>query len=105
MPDYENDDNVIVKDKQETKKAPPPKQYKVLLHNDNYTTMEFVIQVLETVFHKNVQDATKIMLDVHKRGVGVGGIYSKEVAETKSHKVMVLATQEEMPFKSTIEPE
>ena len=64
--------------------AREPSMYKVLLLNDDYTTMEFVVQVLMGVFHKSVEDATRIMLNVHRRGVGVCGVYTYEVAETKS---------------------
>ena len=60
-----------------------PERYKVLLHNDDYTTMEFVVRVLETVFHKTLAQAVEIMLSVHKSGLGVCGVYTVEVAETK----------------------
>lgn len=80
-----------------------PKLYKVLLHNDDYTSMEFVILVLKKFFAKNETDAYKIMLDVHQQGVGVAGIYSYEVAETKSMHVNQFAKSNEYPLKSSIE--
>jgi len=80
----------------------PPK-YKVLLHNDDYTTMEFVVYVLKTVFSKSEADAVQIMLAVHKNGVGICGIYTAELAETKVAKVRSLARKEGYPLKCTME--
>lgn len=77
--------------------------YKVLLHNDDYTTMEFVVQVLMLVFHKSVEQATHIMLNVHKRGVGMCGVYTFEVAETKVATVTRLARENGHPLKCTME--
>jgi len=82
-----------------------PPLYKVLLHNDDYTTMEFVVEVLRTVFHHDPDRAMRIMLSVHQRGVGVAGTYPKEVAETKAEKVMSLARAAEFPLLCTVEPE
>lgn len=82
-----------------------PKKYKVLLHNDDYTTMEFVIFILQTVFHKNIDEAEAIMLSVHQKGTGVCGIYTYEIAETKAQKVMSLAKSHSHPLISSIEPE
>jgi ATP-dependent Clp protease adaptor protein ClpS len=84
-------------------KLKPPVQYKVLLHNDDYTTMEFVVLVLEAVFHKGPAEATQIMLQVHKNGVGTCGIYSYEVAETKVEAVHEMARQHEFPLKASME--
>jgi ATP-dependent Clp protease adaptor protein ClpS len=84
-------------------KTKPPQQYKVLLHNDDYTTMEFVVFVLETIFHKNASEATQIMMNVHKLGVGVCGIYDFEIAETKVATVHALAKKYEFPLKSSME--
>ena len=78
--------------------------YKVLLHNDNYTSMEFVVLILEQVFHRSGPEAERIMLEVHRGGVGVAGIYTKEVAETKLAIVHTLARQHEFPLKCTVEP-
>lgn len=80
-----------------------PRLFKVLLHNDNYTTMDFVVHVLELVFHKSPAEATQIMLNVHQKGVGVCGIYPFDVAETKVAQVHVLAKQNEFPLKSSME--
>ncbi len=80
-----------------------PRLFKVLLHNDNYTTMDFVVHVLELVFHKSLAEATQIMLNVHQKGVGVCGIYPFDVAETKVAQVHVLAKQNEFPLKSSME--
>jgi len=82
-----------------------PKKYKVLLHNDDYTTMEFVIFVLEAVFNKNPHEAHQIMMQVHEQGVGVCGVYSLEIAETKTQKVLDLAKEEEHPLVCTFEAE
>lgn len=82
-----------------------PRKYKVILHNDDYTTMEFVILILKTVFHKNLAEAEKIMLEVHTKGQGVCGIYTYEIAESKSKKVELMAKERSHPLKCTIEPE
>ncbi len=82
-----------------------PKKYKVLLHNDDYTTMEFVIFILKQVFHKTTIDAEDIMLAVHNQGVGVCGIYTFDIAETKLNKVTQLAKENSQPLKCSIEPE
>lgn len=82
-----------------------PKKYKVLLHNDDYTTMEFVIFILQNIFHKNSTEAEKIMLAVHHQGVGICGIYTFEIAESKTNKVMQLAKENSQPLKCSMEPE
>jgi ATP-dependent Clp protease adaptor protein ClpS len=78
--------------------------YKVLLHNDNYTSMEFVVLILEQVFHRSESEAQRIMMEVHRGGVGVAGIYTKEIAETKVAVVQTLARQHEFPLRCTVEP-
>jgi ATP-dependent Clp protease adaptor protein ClpS len=83
----------------------PPSLWKVLLHNDDYTTQEFVVWVLETVFRKPEPEAVRIMLDVHKRGKGVAGIYPFDVADTKVAQVKTVAEQHEFPLLCTLEPE
>jgi len=80
-----------------------PSMYKVLLHNDDYTTMEFVVLVLMQVFHKPVEAATRIMLNVHQQGVGVCGLYTYEVAETKVETVIRMARENGHPLKCTME--
>ncbi|MBU2590530.1 MAG: ATP-dependent Clp protease adaptor ClpS [Nitrospinota bacterium] len=82
-----------------------PRMYRVILHNDDYTTMEFVISILMGVFHKSEAEAAHIMLNVHKKGVGLAGMYTREIAETKVLRVAELATKEEYPLKCTMEPE
>jgi len=91
---------VIVKAKPKTKK---PAMYKVLMLNDDYTPMEFVVHILERFFNKNRQEATRIMLHVHRRGVGVCGVYTYEVAETKVTQVMDFARQHQHPLQCTLE--
>lgn len=80
-----------------------PKQYRVILHNDDYTTMDFVIEVLVTVFHKSTAEATKIMLDVHKRGKGICGVYTYDIAATKAARVHQMAGIREFPLKCSLE--
>ncbi len=80
-----------------------PPLYKVLLHNDDYTTMEFVVMVLVTVFAKNSDEATRIMLNVHHQGIGIAGVYTREVAETKVAIVHRLARRYQFPLKCTLE--
>ncbi len=89
----------------EEKKVKKPEMYKVLLHNDNYTTMEFVVEVLMFVFNKPVKEATTIMLNVHTKGIGVCGVYTYEVAETKVNKVHSLAREYGFPLKCSMERE
>ena len=82
-----------------------PKMWKVLLHNDHYTTREFVVAVLVDVFHRSESEAVQIMLHVHTKGVGVAGVYSHDVAQTKIDKVHRLAQAYEYPLRLTMEPE
>jgi ATP-dependent Clp protease adaptor protein ClpS len=93
---------VVVKSKPKTKK---PSMYKVLLLNDDYTPMEFVVHVLERFFGKSRQEATEIMLHVHRRGVGICGVYTYEVAETKVTQVIDFARRNEHPLQCTLEKE
>lgn len=83
----------------------PPRSWRVLLHNDDYTTQEFVVWLLETVFGKTTTEATTIMLHVHHAGVGVAGIYTREVAETKVAAAERLAERHEYPLRVSMEPE
>lgn len=87
----------------ERPKVKKPKMYKVLLHNDHYTTMEFVVFILRNTFRRSEAEATQIMLHIHQNGVGVAGIYSKEIAETKSEKAMKLAEENNFPLQCTFE--
>ncbi len=80
-----------------------PKLFKVLLHNDDYTTMDFVIMVLQVVFRKNITAASEIMMNVHKKGVGVAGLYTREIAETKVAMVQELARKNEHPLRCSME--
>jgi ATP-dependent Clp protease adaptor protein ClpS len=82
-----------------------PKLYKVLMHNDDYTPMDFVIFVLKKIFNKDQNDSHKIMLDVHNRGVGVAGVYSFEVAETKVMQANQFAKNNQYPLKTSFEEE
>ncbi len=93
---------VAVKAKPKTKK---PSMYKVLMLNDDYTPMEFVVHVLERFFQKNKEEATRIMLHVHQRGVGVCGVFTYEVAETKVTEVMDFARRHQHPLQCTLEKE
>ena len=88
--------------KAEQKPALPP-LYKVLLHHDDYTPMEFVIYVLEHIFNKTAEESMNIMLHVHQKGVGVCGVYTMEIAETKAMQVMELALKNEHPLQCTVE--
>lgn len=80
-----------------------PSLYKVLLHNDDYTTMEFVVWVLQTVFHHDEATAAGIMLHVHKTGVGVAGTYPRDIAETRATRVEELARTHEFPLRTSLE--
>ena len=91
---------VVVRTRPKTRK---PAMYKVLMLNDDYTPMEFVVHILERFFNKSRQEATRIMLHVHKRGVGVCGVYTYEVAETKVTQVMDFARQHQHPLQCTLE--
>src|SRR5713226_819566 len=94
-------DHEVVTETEKKLKKPP--LYKVLLHNDDYTTKEFVVQVLQYVFHKEPTEAVQIMLHVHRKGIGVAGVFSYEIAETKVAVVESLARQNEYPLKCTME--
>jgi ATP-dependent Clp protease adaptor protein ClpS len=93
---------VVVRSRTKTKK---PSMYKVLMLNDDYTPMEFVVDVLERFFGKNIEEATRIMWHVHRRGVGICGVYTYEVAETKVNLVMDFAQENGHPLQCTLEKE
>lgn len=84
-------------------KPKKPSQFKVLMLNDDYTPMEFVVMVLKRVFHMDLEQATRVMLHVHQRGVGVCGIFPYEIAETKVNQVMDFARQNQHPLQCTLE--
>jgi len=94
--------DVATESKQKLQKPP---LYKVLLHNDNYTTMEFVVFVLTSVFHHSETDAIRIMLQVHHQEVGIAGVYTYEIAETKVAKASQLAREYDYPLLCTLEEE
>ncbi len=98
----EGDGSVSIQTRTRTKK---PSLYRVLILNDDYTPMEFVVFVLERIFNKSRDEATHIMLHVHQHGVGVCGVYTYEVAETKVAQVMDLARRNEHPLQCTMEKE
>ena len=80
-----------------------PKMYRVILHNDDYTTMDFVIEVLISIFHKPAADAARIMVDVHKKGKGICGVYTYDIAATRVMWVHQLARRREFPLKCSLE--
>ena len=94
--------NIVVKQKDKVK-IKKPRNYKVVMYNDDYTTMEFVINILVSVFNKKLMEAEKIMLDVHEKGKGVAGIYSYDIAITKVSTAMAMAKEKGFPFKLTVE--
>jgi len=102
LPGWDSDTDVAVE--QEHKLA-QPRMFRVLLHNDDYTTMEFVVAVLIQVFQMDQEKAVQVMLHVHERGVGIAGVYSFEIAETKVEQVTRLAREQEFPLLCTLEPE
>ena len=82
-----------------------PRMFRVLMHNDDYTTRDFVVYVLQAVFHHGEPEALRVMMHVHNTGIGVAGVFSREIAETKIRKVQRLAGQNEFPLRLTMEPE
>ena len=100
--DRRTDGQLLERTRQETKK---PELFKVLLLNDDYTTMEFVVEILEGVFHKQPAEAYRIMMAVHTQGQGLCGVYPFEVAETKVATVVDLARGNGFPLRAAMEPE
>ena len=98
----QSEENVAEKEMVDTEE---PSLYRVIILNDDYTSMEFVIQVLEAVFHKSPAEATQIMLSVHKKGAGLCGVYTREIAETKIAEVHDMAAENQFPLKCTMEME
>ncbi|MBK7976000.1 MAG: ATP-dependent Clp protease adaptor ClpS [Deltaproteobacteria bacterium] len=101
-PRPERDEGLAVRERPKTQK---PRLYKVLLHNDDFTTQEFVVHLLMEVFRKDFTEATAIMLHVHTKGVGVAGVYTRDVAETKLEVATKLAREAGMPLQLTLEAE
>jgi ATP-dependent Clp protease adaptor protein ClpS len=81
-----------------------PEEYRVMLLNDHYTTMDFVVEILMVIFHKSVEDANQIMLDVHRKGRGMVGVYPWDIATTKADQVHAAARQNGFPLRCTVEP-
>ncbi|MFA5718385.1 MAG: ATP-dependent Clp protease adapter ClpS [Desulfobulbaceae bacterium] len=93
-------EKTFIRDKEELKEPP---LYKVLLHNDDYTTMDFVVMILETVFKKDKGEAIRIMLNVHHQGLGIAGVYTREIGETKIAVVHGLARKQQFPLRCSLE--
>jgi ATP-dependent Clp protease adaptor protein ClpS len=106
MSDYpetiHNDDVALATARPKLKRPP---LYRVLLLNDDYTTMEFVIQVLQAIFHHPEEKAAQIMMHVHQKGAGICGVYTREIAESKVEQVIQYAQQNEHPLQCTMEPD
>ncbi len=100
-----DDGGSTVLDPKAKPKTKKPKLYKVILHNDDYTTMEFVVHILQKIFHKNHAEASHLMLYVHRKGQAVIGVYTYDVAETKVKQVEELAKEQGYPLLCTMEPE
>ncbi len=103
MPNLSDFDTDVLTES-ETRLEKPP-LYKVILHNDDFTTMEFVVYVLRHVFHRADAEAFEIMFKVHAEGIGIAGIYTLEVAQMKAEKAMSIASAEEFPLLCTVEEE
>jgi len=99
--DNHEDDGIAVEEAKPKLKRPP--KYKVLLLNDDYTPMEFVVHILEDFFNMNREKATQVMLNVHTKGMGVCGVYSRDIAETKVELVNTYARESQHPLKCTME--
>ena len=94
----------VLEETRQDQQLVPPRLWRVLLHNDDYTTQDFVVWVLETVFQKTPEDAVAIMMAVHRGGVGVAGVFTRDVAETKARVAQQYAEQQEFPWRVTTEP-
>lgn len=104
MNDFERDHNSDIELKERDEVKTPP-LYRVFLLNDDYTTMDFVIKILEKVFHKSPVEAAQIMIHVHKSGKGLAGIYTREIAETKTDRVLQMSGKSGYPLKCSMEKE
>lgn len=101
MSNPKDEGSVFTKERTDTKE---PSLFKVLLHNDDYTSMEFVVSILENIFNKSTMEATRIMLNVHNEGIGVAGVYTREICETKIAVVHELARSNNFPLRCSMEP-
>ena len=102
--EWDTDENVVTETRRQ-ERVKKPRMYRVLMHNDDYTTREFVVEVLRSVFRHSESEAVRIMLHVHYNGLGVAGVYTREVAETKIQTVEQLAREREYPLQLSMEPE
>lgn len=96
--------NIDIKEKNKIK-IKKPKLYKVIMHNDDFTTMEFVVDVLVNIFNKKIEEASKIMIDVHKKGTGIAGVFPYDIAVSKASTAMTIAKEQGFPFKLSVEEE
>ncbi|MCB9591481.1 MAG: ATP-dependent Clp protease adaptor ClpS [Sandaracinaceae bacterium] len=101
---WDEDDGVIVETRKQ-ERVRRPRMYRVLMHNDDYTTREFVVEVLMSVFHHSESEAVRVMLHVHYNGLGVAGVFTREIAETKVRTVEEMALERQYPLRLTMEPE
>ncbi len=102
FPEFEHDSDVLTESETRLEK---PKLYKVILHNDDFTTMEFVVFILKQVFMRSDAEAFTIMLKVHSEGIGIAGVYAYEIAQMKAEKAMNLSKEHEYPLLCTVEEE
>lgn len=100
MAEHQRDEQVLTRTKKKK-----PKRYRVLVHNDDYTSMEFVVYILQVVFRHTPASAFRLMMAIHKSGLGVAGVYSKEIAETRVEQVVGMAREAGHPLQCTMEPE
>ncbi len=103
-PEERHEGGVAVEEKERTR-LKRPRMYRVLLHNDDFTPMDFVVDLLRNLFHHDETEATRIMLHVHHNGIGVAGVYTHEIAETKVLQVHLLARKNGHPLMASMEPE
>ena len=99
------EETVYLSENETEERVDEPGHYRVLLHNDDYTTMDFVVQILKTVFHKTIPESNKIMLEVHNNGYGIVGIYPYDIAATKILQVETRASRDGFPLRCTMERE
>lgn len=96
-------DGIVDIEHEDEEELKEPEMFRVVMHNDHYTTMEFVVGVLRSIFHKPLLEATKIMMDVHRKGRGIVGVYTYDIAATKVAQVNERAREYEYPLRCTIE--